>query len=379
MINSTHPLFYFFFGVLLISSCNNDDLKNRADQFELSEKRLRVPLPKQSLLRTFHRKAQYCKLNGKSFYWGYSQFDSVLEWFRLDDGAEFGRIRLPQSGPLPISRVESFYVHNLDSIFILGTKDLVMIDTSGTIKWNLPINFKIDKDTLGMDFDKFMLYNTPKNRSPMFYDEESQNIYMAIKPSTGEKIYDLQGCPLAARYNLDSGQFEVLPIRSPAAFYQYYTPLDKPNITFEKGRVLYNFPYSNQLFIYNLENDNLDVKSLESEFLPGSAIPLDRRSMEDRERMMRYICENVDYYRVQFDPQTKLYYRLAIAPDEGGRHRGKLVLSAYNELFELVAEEKLISYSPFGPNAMTPEGLMLVKNPSYLVEDTLKLSVFSYQ
>lgn len=372
--------FLLFFSICCLWNCKSDDGTSIDSFYQIdSTKKITIPLNPTSISSTRFLFSQHKVIDKIDYFFGYSWSQNQLEWFDLTNKKEAGKLKLSKEGPDGVPNLYSFYVHNLDSIFILGTRSIKLLNSKGEVLFSKAINFETKREKKDIDFSKYTIYNTPRNNSPIYYSGKNQMLYLAVKPNVPRFSKEKFNHPLCVSYNLEKDMFHFLPIKLPDKYFNKFFPLDKPCLSFSDKKIIYNFSFSSEIYVYDHSTQSSQVFSAESLLIPNSAPPLSENELYNDIASLRHISINSDFLPVRFSIPKEKYYRLAFAPisetEIRGKEgkKGKLLLSVFNAEFELLDETWLNGHLATGNTFIPSKGLLLF--PKTSDENIFKLSL----
>lgn len=351
----------------LLLACAVDNNKS-VDNNELNncvvDTTARAKIPNEGIMQGIYRVAHYA--GSENLFVGYNSFSNQLECIDLETLQAVKIITLPPEGPTFVAGLMSFYYHNRDSIFLLGSYKLALINDRGEVHFAENINREVRKIT-GLDFVRYSIYNDPNNNQPIYYNPKDGKLYFAIKSFGNPSTTDYYENPLCARLNLVDMHIETMPLYYPDAFKQTntYYPLDKPNLLFMSEQIIYSFKHQSDIYRFDLAAGSSERFSCPSAHQVNEVAPLEQARRGDQFAVMQHLSNNPEYKFILFDPFAGYYYRFYYGaypyPDEpnAGGKRGYLYVSVLDTNFQLRHEEQLsLQYRYFGATA-TPQGLLI--------------------
>src|SRR5690625_4065319 len=159
-------------------------------------------------------------------------------------------IPLHQEGPHEIQKnmIGAIYYHNNDSIFILQhiPYRLLIINDDSEIIWRLDLKDEFSKEPAWKDWMAYGWFD----RIGIYF--KNNKLYFAIGQNLVEKDYTQ---PMVGYYDFDAHSVSFLDISYPDFFTSdgligYY---NYPGITFFQDEIIITYPYSSEIFIYDLE------------------------------------------------------------------------------------------------------------------------------
>ncbi len=111
---------------------------------------------------------------------GYQYRQHALDWIDLDNGAFLKHQELSRSGPDLIEQVLSLTLAGLDTIFLLTTHSIIIMNGEGKILVKKRTNRK-DAQIDGLDFTKFRIWCAPEHNIPLYYSKGKNLLYIGVK------------------------------------------------------------------------------------------------------------------------------------------------------------------------------------------------------
>ncbi len=287
---------------------------------------------------------------------GYNRPANQLEFIDFDKKRGIYNIPFSEEGPNAIPKVNGFFYHNKDSIFIVSTFSLLLINDKGEIKFSKKIN-RENSDISCIDFSRQFI-DVHRDR-PLYFDEDENALYFSIR----RVDYDQWSFPehyegsICAKLSLQTFEVELLPVYYPQDFKETnYGLLNPPNITFLRDKIIYNFKINSKVYVYDKKTSRIKEISPNSKYSNQSASPYFGLT-GDQPSLVKHITANPDFGRLIYDEFHNLYYRFLLIPKVDSRGKG-LYLSILNENFEIIKEFKFPA-GHFHLGALpTPDGLM---------------------
>lgn len=333
----------------------------------------------QGNMLSHHLFSQVVPLENREILVGYNHQVHQLEFIDLTDQKVTHILKLKKTGPEGIPGIYSFYHHNFDSIFVFNFNKLMLLDSSGRVSFSRSINTGAISPE-GLDFSKWAFYNTPLNACPMYYDQDENSLYFPISRVDVNRFDDeyFTGS-LCGRLDLNTYSFEQLPIYYSDLYKEKRYTLDSPNITFEKDRIIYNFPNSPDVYVFDKHTQKMSVWHLPAGASLNEVTPLALENAHDQFEISRNISLNTSFYRIIHYPGSNWYFRLHHAPYEGdlkGKEgiRGYLYLMIFDQDFNILAEERIDGHR-FTSAVAVSQGLLM--NTKKSDEDQFQYTYFS--
>jgi len=276
------------------------------------------------------------------------QLDTPKTAFDLSDKLSF---------PMDLGEVASVYVHNFDSIFVAQTYQITLLDSSGKVKFQIPIN---DGDS------KYALGNL-HGGSPVFYDNKTESLYFQTYcwrcPQHKSSHYTSH---ISSQFNLKTKQITPLPITYPILYQEaYYGFNNHVFSTYTDSLNVYTFPMTPNIYVYNRYTESYKILGGKSKYQQQLPLALSPRQKNNDKAKMEHRSRAPFYYKVHYNPFQNYYYRFfsPILPEKnedglftrnGDR---KHILMIFDEQFRLVDEIELDEVHQVFYTFCTPEGL----------------------
>ncbi len=266
----------------------------------------------------------------------YDHFDHGLVIIDLSEERFIKKINLAKEGPDFVESVGSMAVTEEGSIIIAGLNSITEVNFEGKVLSRLGIN-SYRNDLKGIDFDKYELqYN---QYSGLQYDELNKTILMGVNPLAQTLLQNYTESTVA-EISLSDGVVRLLPVFIPDSYRALsgnYGDLFKVGPIRKRGRIIFNFPLSSEVFIHH-ENTTKSIH-LESQWSDDMADPIiDFSQGSDMARYTHKIKE-VNYFPLVFDDFREQYYRIHRAAREGVEDSGQYYLTLadrnMNKIMEL--------------------------------------------
>ena len=256
--------------------------------------------------------------------------------FKNNAQCEF-RIYLAKDGPNGVGRADGFYVHNLDSIFVVSSyfSKIFLVNKEGEIlkKYFLSMN-KEDSTSTSMPYSS--------THTPMV--KVGDTLYIGAIPDV-EPYLNKYNSKIKIALNIANGRYKYLH-SYPEEYQQNYwgrTHMLFPNIyDEEKGVFIYSFPISDSLHIINQSTNKAISLNAKSLFLPR--IDPMVNFTKDRKKLKSYLYKSAIYSSIIKDPLNQVYYRIAEQPTQEfnlnkvGKMKRPASIIVLNNNFEKIGE-----------------------------------------
>lgn len=367
--------FAIFMALIFLQiTCKNDrsSLEESVGRLKLDTSNIiTVPIDLDMSLRM--EVVQYFEIEGNTQLMMYNRPKNQLDWIDLDRRQVVRKIPLPREGPHGIRKVLHFYFHNSDSIFVVSDYHLHLIDQEGNFAYSKLIN-NTGSTLKGINFDQYYLRVT-RDR-PIFF--QHGELYCSISRVDHDRytLPEYYEGPLVVKINLKDWKLETLPIFYPPELKEnFYGFLSDVNFTFFPDRILYNFKYLPDVYIYDLQSGEITSISLPSQFLSSDPQPYSGTAGSGEE-LVKHLTMQVEFRGIMDILENDYYARFVMIPSK--EHFGKtkrVGISFFDRNFNVIEELTLPNYH-FYNGAGPYRGSLLVKYTRDQLENELKFREF---
>ena len=274
---------------------------------------------------------------------------------------------------------ESFYVHNLDSIFIQEHKNIKLIDKAGNVKFNTFVNqtenrSKMSLSNLGYTFP--IIYNSISNELMVGQYCSSCRFY--------EKKYFQQN--IETSLNLSTKQFRETPFsysqKYKEGYYGFATLIYR---TINDSLSVFSFEADANIYLYNRNNGNIEVKGGKSKYDTSiKSLSLDYKN--DSNKKISHLTLSPLYFEMYWDPYKKLYYRFFLKEQLERDSKGSysiwadkpLVLMIFDENFRIVDELDLGTDYNHSSALVTSKGFYIKKSITKNIKK-IEFEIFKFE
>lgn len=301
----------FIFFLLLFSQCqeNTNELLNSCEFTTSSE--IVVPT-NTSITYKIHN-----VFDDDNIFIAYHYPTHSIDLIDLKSNTFLKKLNLDREGPFAIHQVQSVYVHNLDSIFLLTLNQIIAINSNGERLFEIKINRK-NLDITGFDLDKYRIWCNAGHNQPIYYSAKQNSIYVGIKPYNAGVSLSNYELPIAGRISLESLEFEYLPIFYPDKFREgYFGVLDNPHTIFFDDYSIVAFGASYELYRFDNNDFSIQPFGIVSNYIKSSAdmIMTDdpESAYQDAQSMQMYFRANPRTAKLRVNRHSKTLYNLYYA------------------------------------------------------------------
>ena len=317
-------------GVICFISCITSTPKIK----KLSYEEISVPVTFPYMERYESNGNIWCK-NDTFFFGGYNRHIHAIDIIDLTHQKTLRSIPLEEQGPNAINHIRNLYIH--DTLIICrNAMSFLSINNNGKItsKWDI----NQIQDTLTQ---KYYLLNRGGavlgNYKHFCYHPESNTIFYQIYPKSlqDDRYFAM------AEFNLQNQHYQFLPVFYPTYFDHNILYSDFSSIyLLKKGNnIIYNYPYSCQVYCYNITSKKLKEYSLESSFTSNN-LSLKKLPLSPKEKM-KYELNSLRFGPIYAFEELNIYARIHYAPQKDKETIRKKYLMLFDEQFHIIAEYPL--------------------------------------
>lgn len=291
--------------------------------------------------------------NDSLYLFGYNVHRHTIDVFNLTGKKYTSTIPLERQGPNGIPELISFAPASLDSVYIMSTYQISLVNQLGTVK---------DKVMINLPTSPIKSHNSDE---AFFWIEKNESIHYSKKHNTLYGLYHSMEYDMCdkRRYKeeelisgIDLNKNQML--RLPAAY-----PIDKRNdsygfasslyMSWDGDSLIYNFRHDPNIYIYDLNRDKTDIFDGRSRYTKNSANPINWSQCDDVSLKMDHSMISVNFERIIRDPYRKLSYRF---------HRKELPENG--NVQDYIFSDKKLFISIFD-NGMAKTGEMIIDSRPY--------------
>ncbi|MGB3616595.1 MAG: DUF4221 family protein [Catalinimonas sp.] len=312
-------------------------------------------------------------------FWGYNHTRHACDIFDIDLKRHVKSIKLDHDGPQKIAPVGELVAYE-EGVILQTMAHLIFLSKGDSISRKLSY-VKI----LGTDTSKYsprhQRVTIGSSERVSYYTKETSVIIPLfptdIEPSASEKYYKSLRL---ARVNVQSGAttFYNVPYPEELTAGEYFGSLDYPQLSTKGDSLIYNFPYTSEIFCYNTSTAVLTTYTVASRNIPEN-YPVDISTFKDPMKRLEHRHASAQYAYVLYDPHRNLFYRSHKGETEFGKFSdfSSRYLTIMDENFNPLVEAKLPEIiSPMF--AIAPQGLIFQYKAGALDnEEFLRLAVLN--
>ncbi len=372
----------FYIGLIFISSCDfSQNLQVPENQFLVRTKTVRLPLDEKSTYEFF-----IYQVVGDSLL-VLNQVNYSLDFYSLPDQKLIHRIPVEREGVNGLERLNTFYFHNADSIFLFPQfllKNSLIVDLSGNIV------DRIKHKEFNSDIDGLLNHvGTPSVPSILFGNELHFSVYPLLNASLEDGDFITEHS-----LNLISGDFTSYNyVKKPAFFH------DKRWISEVFSRI--KIDTEEWYFSWNLSDTVFHIKGENGTLKESVSIPMNGGIKTDpqpvpkdkfEEKWPEMALEGYSYGKILIDSKKGVIHRIRYLPTiiKGSKANAIDILLAKSfEILSYTLSGEFLGSTEFAPGTydplvlfLGPDGIYLPRiHPNYegLQEDEIVYDVFSVE
>lgn len=313
-------------------------------------------------------------------YCGYNFKSNSLDFFDLINKRQLFQCKLKKDAK--IGSIMGCAAVNTDSVFLLTDKNIFLVDKKGEIKNSININFE-SHDPF---FKNNYLIEFQRSRSFLYNAAKKKIITANLNPKGMRENEDFNTPPAVEISINEKPNFEGIPIPW-STLYQRgnYGYLIKPYLTSVQENLIVSFPIDPNIYVYTENSKALKVYGGSPDFKGSNPIPLplDPKFIDDADKKMMHLFENINYGKIISEADGRLHYRIikwGLTGEDKVKHdfsKRKIFLVVYNSKFEIV---KVLDLND---NKYVADAAFAVKDNLYIPcirgDKTLRFKVFKFK
>lgn len=372
----------FFFILVPLFSCSIPSSKKVVSNTHLLSVIDSVTVELDNSTAGYWRIAQYYKQKDQDFIVfqdAVSTDPDYVSFFDLSKKKIAFKLTLRTSGPNGVGKPMSFYVHNLDSIFVLSSYSytVFLMDTSGAVK----NQYKLIRN--GIDDDSAMPFT--QTTASMFVANDS--LFIPTIPDVDPYATNYKKQNLLIGLDLKTHEFKY-KIGFSELYNNSYWVREFTFVSFaynaQTNELIINYPIDPNIHFISL--DKRRIGEVKSDYIDNDmSRTAHHKETNDRKERLQFQLGTDKFDAVYYDPYRNLYYRVCLQKydDESiktmiGGGKGKSSLSTvivFTDKFEKIGEQVFENGSYFlDPFIITDEGILLKKNTNQ--EDQVVFHLF---
>jgi hypothetical protein len=221
-------------------------------------------------------------------------------------------------GPNGIGKMCDFYVHSLDSIFLLDPPQrFYLVDTGGNVRRHFNVRAQVD---ISNETISTTCAISNQNLLPL----RGLNFYFLRWPDGFVTEYAVRKQPFLGQLNLTTGKVKILPAFYPTLYQRHFWSVIhmEAGITQGPQNFVFNFPASDSVYAWQAGKSNAYYAA--SRYISEPIRPVEKIPTTELERD-RPIIEQQCYAGLGYDPWRQVYYRIAWHPHDDLSNVGNIL------------------------------------------------------
>lgn len=288
----------------------------------------------ENLLNSYTMHSAVSTVDGHEFFIGFNPKLNTLDLYSLDQEKYSHSVAISAQGPNAIPALLSFNFYNGHRFFesqigfyLTNIKGEIVkkVPSKDIEKYNYSLIFS------GLNVNNFNRLSLDKKHHRVYFPVFS-SLYTPIESEYYEQSH-------IGSWNLETDSVEILDIPYPKFLkHDYYAGLSIPYISVKGDSIIYNFPASSHVFIYDGLTRKLSSVNIESSYTKNKCPAIEKNA--DIGTQYRYRLESRQFFPVEYDPYRNLYYRVHYdeMPSDKLPFNRTLYLTIMDESFDVVKE-----------------------------------------
>ena len=316
-------------------------------------------------------------VNNDIFY-GYNRKLRTIDVFDLIQKKCLKSIPLEKEGPNGVPLIDVFTVCD-DIIIVDGRVDFFILNMEGEVikkihKKDLEVDKKYPGHTINVT--KPVRFTNFLN---LFLSCETEELFASIYSTKIQNIKDKYAGYCMISINLKTEDTELIPIPYPDIFLKnkFYGNLDEIQTTLKGDSLIYNFPNSSHIHIFNRQTKEITTSDIRSDYTKNISGTLDFNVTFPQ--IGDHYWNSLYFHKINYDPYRNQYYRLHADKCETNRIFDRdLYLVIMNDRFEKIHEIKIPS-SFYPIYHVTKKGILFQSSLPLENEDNFSYMLLSFE
>jgi len=310
---------------------------------------------------------QYIESGGYGYLLLHNRDRRILQFVNLTGNINKMPIELPQIR-VPndqINSLKSFYYLSHDSIFLLHSYSLSIIDSSGNLKFQKIINSPEKDDWPETVYGNFL------GVFPIHYNRITKQLLMRQHCGPCGNSQNFFDQNVLAAYDFGKNRFIDQNIPFPERYKREYLG-DAILVSREikSDSVLFNFQADPKIYILDMKSKRMSDVTVRSEYQVADFPQLDSNFRKDINRRSEHLIKAPLYLKILYDQYRKVYYRLFLnslpLQNTDGTfndfNNKELILMVLDENLKVISEKIIGNGFLWNYSFVTPQGLILLRN-----------------
>lgn len=374
----------FLFLSLTVFSCRNKNVdENALNNYHISIDTLVIDITSKELPYYYTIDFYQGSITNEQKLIGYNHFKHSFDIFDLSSKEVSKNILLEYKGPNGVLPNSKFNILNKDSIVLLNNnKYYAIVNSKGKVIFKRDISAIFEKSDYLLS--KGLTVSEPSNNIALIGINPVHHIIPKKFDFLDKEFYNI---PFLSITDPINDTFTLLNVDYPqeASSQNLFGFLLRPYILINGNEVIYNFPFSSKVFVYNIIAETVRTFNIKSDYTKNisNELKMEMSNSSDVRILGEHFRNTLHFHKIVFDPYKKLFYRVhSTAPElkKNGKKIRDSFLCVFNNEFEKLFELKLNSELYINDYIPTESGIVFqILNNNLNEINQLKLYRLDFQ
>ena len=237
-----------------------------------------------------------------SYFYGYNHVNHSFDLFNLTEEIFIRSVNLEYRGPNGIPTIGLFKVISQDSILVNASPYYAILNSNGKIVAKKKGNELLKDDKYIFGPSHKVLFG---NNNLCIYKKDFFLFINPINcPPFSNEYFDSN---LITQNNFNYASSKKLHINYPDELKanMHYGYLTVPYISHDDNNLIYNFPFSSDIYIYDYQKDTSKIYTANSIFTTNKCRPV-----KNNESLANHQITSMQFHQVTYDPYSGMYYQV---------------------------------------------------------------------
>lgn len=295
---------YFPVACLLLLSCSHSDDSGKVytlDNYDSISVVIDYPL------LNSYTKLSACKFNGASFAGGYNHLTHSFDFVSLSGSDNFS-ISLDKEGADGVLPTSSF-CFNPSCAVLEDESGIIAVSYKGKVINRIPYS--------SIDTKKYSMKPTGVTMGGLTnLSVTESDVTIPLYP-INVSSENLSTYNIGMEYNISENKLSSIPVNYPSRLVSQiegFQGLVFPGISGYHDRILYNFPCSSYIYMYDRHSGVTDSINMTSMEIPAELSPLDTKSLKNPRKKFEFEGLSPRYCEPHYDSNSGKYFRIHYGP-----------------------------------------------------------------